>query len=108
MSELTPLELNNLKTQLKLHNDIRQADNMVLHDIRNHAGQLFSEMIEDRMFIKEKQTSVKFTVEEFNKLRVFLAQLTHKTNGLDQMSSMMKMYLEEKNEKQKLLYLLEE
>lgn len=71
-----------LTAKINLFEKIKVADMMILHDIQTEARNIRKKMIEDRMFTKDNQKIVEFTVDEFTELRLFLSRLSTDTKAL--------------------------
>jgi len=104
---MTEMEEKSLKTQIELLKDINYADTMIIRVAQGNAMQIFNEFISPKMYTKDSQKTVEFTVEEFAKLRVEIVKLMN-DEGFAKMNDWINLkYIEPKKEKQKILSMLQ-
>lgn len=104
---MTELEEKSIKTQIELLKGIRDADAMILHTIKGTASQILNDIIKPKMLIRDKQAIVELSVEEFNRIRVALTQLSS-DEGFGEMNSWIReKCIETKKEKQRILSMLQ-
>jgi CHAD domain-containing protein len=102
---MTEIEEKSLKAQLTLLEDIKEADNMIIHIVQSTVAQLYSDVV-DYISIKEGQETVELKVEDFNKIRKVLKQLRNQ-DGFGELNSWIReKYIEPKKEKLKILSML--
>lgn len=105
---MTEIEEKSLKTQLKLSEEIHNADRMIIHLVRSSGRQLL-QTISQKSYLKEGQTTVELTVEEFTNIRVFLARLSEQSPNSEFgriNDDMVSTYLQEKETKMNILRML--
>ena len=96
----------NLKTQLALYKEVRQADHMILYYVQSSIENLLRKTIQPKMYLKDKQTTVELPVDEFNELRVLMANISQDDSlGLLGNGAVEK-YLKERNEKLRIIGML--
>lgn len=99
-------EIKNLKTKLKLYEEVGTANHMILYNIQIAAGVMIRKVIEPKMFFKKGQETVELTTDEFTKIRVLLAQISI-DNELEKLGDgTVGKYLSEKNEKLRIIAML--
>lgn len=89
---------------IELQKNITDNNRMLLHNIRGKAGNLVKEIIEPKMFNGENDVTL--TIEQFTKLRLFLANLSHHGSLGEIDSPYMQRYIDDSVEKEKILNLL--
>jgi hypothetical protein len=99
-------KLANLKARVKLLEDIKQADHMLMYSVQTQARILFDEVIKPIMYVKNGQTTSELPVDDVVKLRVFLANLFE--NNLGNIDSLCHKYTTEKITKEEILAILSE
>lgn len=104
---MTNIELKSLQTQLQLHKEVRDADAMILHLVRTEA-RLLLDLIKNKMFFEEGQTTVELTNDEFAKIRLFLARLSATASDSDfsAISDIMGTHIIQKSLKEQIIRML--
>lgn len=104
---MTEIEEKSLKTQLELLKGIKDADNMILYTVQSTATKVLKEVVNPKMYTEKGQTTVELTVEDFDKIRVCLTQLSS-DDGFGKMNEWIKeKHIEPKKEKQRILSMLQ-
>jgi len=99
-------EVKNLKTKLKLYEEVHSAESSILYNIQNEAGMALKKVIEPKMFFKDGQETVELTAEEFTQIRLVLARISL-NDGLKELGhGLVERYLNEKSEKLRIIGML--
>lgn len=103
---MTEMEEKSFKTQIELYKNINEYDNMIIHTVHDVAARLFDKIVQPKIFMKEGQTNVEFSPEEFMQLKLALIHLSSDEgfNELDE--SIRERYISPKKEKLKILRML--
>ncbi len=103
---MTDIEEKSLKAQIALLKGINDADRMILHAVHSTASRVLEDIIKTKIYTKEGQTTVEFSVEEFNKILLAFTHLSSE-EGFSQMNTWIKeQCIEPKKEKEKILSML--
>ncbi len=103
---MTDVEIKSLKTQLTLCESIMDADKMIIYTIQDTTKAIFEKIIKPKIYRKDNDAIVEFTIEEFNELRVQLTNLIS-DEGLKELNSWIdKRYISPKQENKKILSML--
>ena len=102
---MTEIEIKSLKTQIELLKGIEQDNNMILHTIRTTTSQVLSDVIKPKTQLKQNQTTVELTIEEFTKIHSHLVRLSSEEE-LCQINSWIEKHIDSKKDKRKTLSML--
>lgn len=104
---MTTIEEKSLRTQLELLSQIERCSDMIIYLMQKTAENVLKSVIQPHMYIKDGQTTVELTVDDFTELRVALVRLASDA-GLREINSYIESsYLTPRIENKKILKMLQ-